>query len=156
GNLFVETAATTAPPQILAQPQHRNVAPGDAASFFVVAADTRGLTYQWRFNGTNIAGATNDALLLQNVGTNHERPYTVVLTNPSGGVTSAPALLMLDSDGDGIADSWERTYFTNLNQNATADFDGDGVSNLQEFLDGTDPTNSASALFQLTIYTDGG
>jgi len=29
---------------------------------------------------------------------------------------------------------------------ATADADGDGMSNLQEFLSGTDPTNSASYL----------
>src|SRR5690348_7909798 len=63
GNLFLQSAATTAPPQIIGQPQNRIVAPGEATSFFVVAADTRALTYQWRFNGTNIDGATNDAFL---------------------------------------------------------------------------------------------
>ena len=46
GNLFVQTGATTAPPQIIGQPQNRMVAPGDSASFFVVAADTRALSYQ--------------------------------------------------------------------------------------------------------------
>jgi hypothetical protein len=30
------------------------------------------------------------------------------------------------------------------------------VSNLQEFLDGTNPTNSASARFRLTLFSDGG
>ena len=157
GNLFVQTAAATAPPQIIGQPQNDVVAPDEAASFFVVAADTRALTYEWRFNGVPLGGsATNDALLLQNVSTNNEGEYTVRLTNPSGSVTSAPALLMIDSDADGVADSWETTYFTNLNQTATADFDGDGVSNLQEFLDSTNPTNSAAALFRLTVLRDGG
>ena len=43
GNLLVQSAATTAPPQIIGQPQNRVVEPGEATSFFVVAADTRAL-----------------------------------------------------------------------------------------------------------------
>lgn len=156
GNLLVQTAKVIAPPQILGQPQNVIAVPGEAASLFVVAANTRSLAYQWRFNGANISGATNDALLQLNVSTNNEGEYRVVLTNPSGSVTSAPALLMIDSDADGVADSWETNFFGNLNQNAVADLDGDGVSNLQEFLDGTSPTNKASALYRITLFTDGG
>jgi len=157
GNLFVQTAEITAPPEIIGQPQNRIVAPGDSASFFVVASDTRALTYQWRFNGVPLGGnATNDALLLQNPGTNNEGEYPVVLTNPSGSVTSTIAFLMIDSDADGMGDSWERTYFTNLNQNATSDFDGDGSFNLNEFLNDTNPTNSVSARFRLLVIREGG
>jgi hypothetical protein len=157
GNLLVETAEIAARPQILGQPQNVFVAPGEAASFFVVAADTRALAYAWRFNSVPIGGsATNDALLLQNVSTNNEGQYSVVLTNPSGSVTSAPALLMIDSDADGVPDSWELTFFGNLTNSATTDFDGDGSSNLQEYLNGTDPANSNSVRFQLTVVLDGG
>jgi hypothetical protein len=46
GNLLAQTAEVVAPPQIIGQPQNQIVAPGGAASFFVVAADTRALTYQ--------------------------------------------------------------------------------------------------------------
>lgn len=155
GNLFAQTAAVTFPPRILGQPQNRIVAPGEAASFSVVAVDTRALAYQWRFNGTNISGVTNDALLRQNVSTNHEGEYRVVLTNPSGSVTSTPAMLWIDSDADGQPDSWERLYFASLNQNATADFDGDGVSNQTEFLHNTNPTNRLSARFTLTVLNEG-
>ena len=63
---------------------------------------------------------------------------------------------MLDSRGCGMPDSWQLAYFGNLTNTATGDFDGDGVDNLQEFLDGTNPTNSASALYRLTVLTDGG
>lgn len=156
GNLTVQLAGTVFPPQIIGQPQDRIVALGDSASFSVVALDTRLLTYQWRFNGTNIGGATNDAVLRQNVSTNHEGEYRVVLTNPSGSVTSAPALLMIDSDADGMGDSWETTYFGNLNQLAAGDADGDGSSNLQEFLDGGDPTDGNSVGFHLLVIRDGG
>jgi hypothetical protein len=59
-----------------------------------------------------------------------------------------------DSVGDGILDSWRLQYFpggipTNASSCAACDPDGDGKSNLQEFLSGTDPTNNASA-FRIT------
>jgi hypothetical protein len=157
GNLLAEFPANSnALPQIISHPQPQVASPGGLGSFFVVAANTYDLTYQWRFNGTNIANATNDALLLTNVSVTNQGEYSVVLVNSSGSVTSAPAALFIDSDGDGIADSWEFTYFGTLTNNASSDRDGDSVSNGEEFLDDTNPTNSASALFRLTIGSDGG
>lgn len=76
-----------------------------------LGSQTRLLAYQRRFKGTNIGGATSDALLRQNGNTNNEGEYRVVLTNPSGSVTSAPALLMIDREGDGVPDGWETIYF---------------------------------------------
>jgi len=158
GNFEIRTAASAiALPQILSQPQLQVVAPGELASFSVVMADARGLTYQWRFNGANLAGSTSDTLPLANVSATNEGPYSVVVANSSGSVTSAPAMLMLDSDGDGLPDSWEQTYFGNLtSQRSLGDPDGDGNSNLDEFRDGTSPTNTASARFRLTVLSDGG
>jgi len=156
GNLLTESPVAMAPPQIFSQPQPQVVAPGELASFFVVVADSRVLSYQWRFNDVDITGATNETLLLQNVGATNEGPYSVVLVNPSGSVTSAPAALMLDTDFDRLGDSWELANFGSLTNYAAGDFDGDGVSNLQEFLDGTTPTDSSSVLFDLILLSDGG
>jgi len=53
------------------------------------------------------------------------------------------------SFNDGIPDSWRLRYFGsiyNLLSQATADADGDGANNLQEYLAGTDPTDSKSVL----------
>jgi Tol biopolymer transport system component len=58
----------------------------------------------------------------------------------------------LDSDGDGIPDLWLTHYFGHPTgqagdlSRAQDDADGDGVSNLEEFLAGTDPTIPASVL----------
>ena len=54
------------------------------------------------------------------------------------------------SDTDGIPDWWRLAYFghalgqANDNSRGSDDADGDGVSNLTEFLHGTDPLNPAS------------
>lgn len=155
GNLLAQGTATSAPPQIIGQLKDRIISPGETISFSVVAADTRGLTYQWQFNGVGIAGATNDNLLIRNVRTLDEGEYRVILTNPSGSLTSPSAFLLIDSDGDSLPDSWERLHFSNLSQNATADFDKDGVTNIREFFEKTIPTNPASARWALTVLTDG-
>ena len=53
-----------------------------------------------------------------------------------------------DTDADGMPDEWETTFGFNPNDetDATADADGDGLANLGEYLAGTDPDDSASAL----------
>jgi hypothetical protein len=55
-------------------------------------------------------------------------------------------LVVVDTDGDGLPDWWEDQFGLNKNNPADAalDSDGDGASNLNEFLAGTNPTNAAS------------
>jgi pectate lyase len=47
-----------------------------------------------------------------------------------------PAAVPADSDNDGMSDEWEQSY--NVTDGA-ADTDGDGYTNVEEFLNGTDP-----------------
>jgi hypothetical protein len=156
GNLLVQKSATSGPPLILGQPQRQVVAPDQTASFFVTAADPRGLSYQWRFNGTNLPAASADLLVMSKATAANEGAYDVVLANSFGSVTSSPAMLWIDTDDDGLPDSWEIAHFGNLSQTATGDFDHDGISNLQEFIDGSNPADGASAVFRLTVSQDGG
>ena len=58
---FVLVAPLT-PPAITAQPQNQTVIAGAAADFSISVSGTAPLSYQWRFNGTNIPGATASQL----------------------------------------------------------------------------------------------
>jgi hypothetical protein len=156
GNFLAQTGENLAPPQIIGQPQMRVVAQGDSASFSVLLADTFGVSYQWYFIGSAIPGATSDSVSIANVSSANQGPYWVVVSNAAGSTASGLGNLYIDSRGCGMPDSWQLQYFGNLNQNPLGDYDGDGVDNLQEFLDGTNPTNAASALYRITLYNDGG
>ncbi|MDB6028410.1 MAG: hypothetical protein JWM68_4633, partial [Verrucomicrobiales bacterium] len=73
-------------------------------------------------------------------------------TNASPYVSIRVLSFAPDADSDGLPDTWMTNYFGNANPNigsnhhASDDFDGDGFSNLREFLLGTDPTNKNSNL----------
>ncbi|MCP3668906.1 MAG: hypothetical protein GY814_00405, partial [Gammaproteobacteria bacterium] len=57
--------------------------------------------------------------------------------------------LLADSEGDGMSDGWEVQYGLNPNSNdANADLDEDGFSNLEEFLGGSDPSDVLDLPFE--------
>lgn len=47
---------------------------------------------------------------------------------------------IVDTDNDLMPDEWEKLYFQNISQSPDYDFDEDGITNLREYLNGTDPT----------------
>ena len=56
-----------------------------------------------------------------------------------------------DTDGDGMDDDWEMTYFETLDRDSSGDFDEDGMSDRDEFLAGTDPTNQGRVLRAMVL-----
>jgi hypothetical protein len=73
--------------------------------------------------------------------------YEVYFTASDGGLEDRKRAALTirsisDSDADGMLDSWELNCFGSLARDGTGDFDGDGISDLDEFLKGKDPARS--------------
>lgn len=84
-----------AEPVIISAPESLTATPGGSASFTVEAIGRSPLGYQWRRNGTPLAGATEPSLALTGLTEAEAGLYDVILTNPLGSVTSAPVALSL-------------------------------------------------------------
>jgi hypothetical protein len=84
-------------PTILTDPASQTVQPitnmATNVTFSVSAGGSSPLGYQWRWGGTNLAGASRSALTLTNVGPAQAGNYDVVVTNDGGAVTSQVAVL---------------------------------------------------------------
>jgi hypothetical protein len=89
----VLTVQPGAPPAIVSQPSNAGVPVGGSATFTVTASGSMPLNYQWSFNSTNLAGATNASLMLVDLQTNNAGDYAVAITNAYGTTNSAAAVL---------------------------------------------------------------
>lgn len=98
GNATSSAATLTViiPPTITGQPQNANVLqPGGSATFTVSASGTTPFTYQWLFEGANIAGATLSSYTDSSVQTADIGNYACVVSNPAGSATSSDASLSI-------------------------------------------------------------
>lgn len=77
-------------PAVTRGPQSQTVNTGDSVVLSVTATGTAPLSYQWRFAGLPLAGATNTTLTLTNIQAGQSGFYDVVIANAAGSITSIP------------------------------------------------------------------
>ena len=82
-----------ASPGITVQPNSQSAIMGTNVTFQLTTTGTAPLVYQWMFDGTNLAGATAETLLLTNVQPTQAGSYAAVISNVAGSITSAVANL---------------------------------------------------------------
>lgn len=81
------------PPTIVTQPLSQHVSVGAALTLEVAAQGKEPITYQWKFNGQNIAGATAASYTIASVQTANAGEYTAVASNNGGSVQSSKAII---------------------------------------------------------------
>lgn len=82
------------PPLIAQSPASATVLAGDKVTLSVQAASLSPLTYQWRQGSLPVPNATNASLTFAWITPGDAGDYTVVVSNSSGSVTSAPPAVL--------------------------------------------------------------
>ena len=99
------TLTVNVPPAITAEPQSLATNAGANVSFSVTATGTAPLTYQWRFNTSDVSGATASSYQRSNVQSSDAGSYSVLVSNVAGTRLSADAVLTLLSSSAPHIDS---------------------------------------------------
>src|SRR5690606_38307337 len=74
---------------------------GDDVTLSVTATGDGELSYQWEKDGVAIDGATDATFVITDAQVDDSGTYTVVVTNDSGSVESAGAVITISGDGAG-------------------------------------------------------
>lgn len=81
--------------RIVDQPDGQTVLTGTTVQFSVHAIGAQPLSYQWLFQNEPMAGQTSNTLTLHKVVLSNAGPYSVIVSNPSGMLTSKVARLQV-------------------------------------------------------------
>ncbi|MEY2407978.1 MAG: hypothetical protein QOF48_648, partial [Verrucomicrobiota bacterium] len=107
------TTTTVTRPAVVVPPAPAVVSEGGSAVFTVGVTGTGPLSYQWRadgiplVNGGHFGGVRAPALSVMDAGSAENANYSVVISNSSGSITSAPAALTVVPLGTEIFDDFE-------------------------------------------------
>ena len=147
-------------PFIRSEPDDLNLTTGQNVS---LKADVEGsvpLSYQWYFNGAPVTNEDSSVLTLQNIQPVQSGIYQLHVSNTIGTSVGREILLTVsgipvDSDGDGLPDTWELAHGLDPQSHAGAhgadgDWDFDGATNWEEYQSGTIP-NDATSLLRLIL-----
>ena len=99
GTLLIPFTGLTNVPGIYLPPTNATGMEDGSVTFSLLVTNQSNVSYQWLLNATNLPGAINPILTLTNLGLSlNGQTLNCVVSNASGSVTSAPAILTVNRD----------------------------------------------------------
>lgn len=92
------TVVVNPKPKLLAQSTDTTVTENSPAELYVAIAGDSTATYQWLKDGSPIAGATSNRLVISRAALRDSGIYTARITNPCGSIESEPIRLRVQSE----------------------------------------------------------
>ena len=138
------------PPQITSQPASQFVLVGSNVTFTVGIWGTVPLSYQWRFNGSNISVATGSSFTTNNVQKASGGSYSVVVTNSYGSTNSINALLTVRAPPVITAQPTNATTGLGLSASFSVTVTGDNPLSYQWQRNGTSLAGATTSLLTIT------
>jgi hypothetical protein len=126
------------------------VVQGQTAAFSVVAKGTAPFSYQWNFNGTDLAGATDASLTIPNAQATNAGNYYVTISNVAGGVTSATRTMIVNIPAGIVTQPQSQAVIKGQNPSLIVVATGTTPLNYQWYLNGLALSNAVDASLTLT------
>jgi gliding motility-associated-like protein len=118
---------------IVQQPTDLSICEGDAAHLSLTASGA-GMTYQWRYNSSNLqdndtlSGSTTASLTIDPVKNNRSGVYHCIISNTCGTVTSDPAVISVSDSVVIIVQPQSKTLCTGQTANFSVQATGSGLT----------------------------
>lgn len=152
--VYFQSPADVPQPPVIAYIPERSRVEGAQLSFLVEATDPNGTTPALSAQMLPMGAVFTDqgdgsGIFDWTPAVGQSGKYAVRFTASDGALTASrqAAITILsatDTDGDNMQDDWEVSHFGNADRDGSGDFDGDGISDLDEYLNGFDPTAADS------------
>jgi len=146
----VATLIVQVMPAITQQPQSLVATGYTTVTLSVAASGGEPMGYQWRYNGVDVAGATNAALVFTNVQAAQAGNYQVLVFNAAGSVLSATAALTVRMPARIASGPASARVIEGGSTNFSVIATGEGVLSYQWFFAGAPLPGATAATLNLT------
>ena len=137
-------------PSINGQPQSLTVNQGSNATFTVTASGSAPLGYQWRFNSTNLTGATASSYTRNNAQPADAGPYSVVVSNAGASLTSSVATLTVNVPPGISSQPQNQTAIVGSNANFSVTATGTAPLSYQWLFNGSSISSATASNYTRT------
>jgi hypothetical protein len=132
----VAVLAILSSPSITVDLTNQTIVAGSQLSMVVQASGTAPLNYQWLFNGAIVTGASDNSLVITNIGATQSGTYQVTVTNSVGFATSSLAMVTVQTPPAILVDIANQTAAAGSAVSFSLGVSGTGPLNYHWFFNG--------------------